>query len=125
MIRKMFFDLVFFIFIISIFICAFGVVTQASMFSKNEWNFQLLKKIINNAYWPIYGDTKILEDVERTSCDSNDDDCRIPHPVGAIFSYIATMIYMLIANVLLLNLLIAMFRFKFIFIITNLNKFKI
>ncbi len=108
----MFLDLLFFIFIIAIFICAFGVVTHASMFSNNEWNFKLLKKIIDKAYWPIYGDTSILEDVGRTVCDDNDSECQIPHPIGATFSYIATMLYMLTANVLLLNLLIAMFRLK-------------
>ena len=106
----MFFDLFFFIFIVAIFICAFGVVSQASMFSNNEWNFSLLKKIIDNAYWPIYGDTSILESISRSECDADDTNCQIPHPVGATFSYIATMLYMLTANVLLLNLLIAMFR---------------
>lgn len=82
------------------------------MFSKNEWDLKLVKKIIDNAYWPIYGDTGILENIERTVCDANDSECQVPHPVGATFSYIMTIIYMLIANVLLLNLLIAMFRYK-------------
>lgn len=113
MIRKMLLDLTFFIFIIAIFICAFGVTTHAAMFPKNKLNFSLIRKIFDKAYWAIYGDTRILDDIERVKCDDDDDiDCQIPEPTGTIFAYIATMAYMIIANVLLMNLLIAMFRYE-------------
>ena len=49
---------------------------------------------------------KILD--ELNECSISDDAC--PETSGKVFSYIALMIYMIIANVLLINLLIAMFR---------------
>ena len=51
---------------------------------------------------------KIFDDFEKENCSSSDDEC--PESAGIAFSYIALMFYMLIANVLLINLLIAMFR---------------
>ena len=64
---------------------------------------------MNKAYWPIYGEMKIFDqDFENDDCSSSEQGC--PENSGVVFSYISLMIYMLIANVLLINLLIAMFR---------------
>ena len=52
---------------------------------------------------------KILDEInDCPKYDSDDDTC--PETSGIAFSYVALMIYMIIANVLLINLLIAMFR---------------
>ena len=48
------------------------------------------------------------QDFENDDCSSSEQGC--PENSGVVFSYISLMIYMLIANVLLINLLIAMFR---------------
>ena len=71
---------------------------------------KLLRSLIDKAYWPLYGEMTILEEINNPDdqCSAND---TCPETTGIYFSYIALMIYMLIANVLLLNLLIAMFRF--------------
>lgn len=110
MIRKMMVDLAFFIFIIMIFLCAFGVTIHGSMYDADTLNWSLIKKVFDTAYWPIHGDFKILEEIERKHCTSDDNECVIPNPLGSSLSYFALIIYVIIANILLLNLLIAMFR---------------
>ena len=69
---------------------------------------KLVKNILNKAYWNVYGNMKILDDFNQCDYDEND-----PHKCaeqsGIAFSFIALMIYLVIVNVLLINLLIAMF----------------
>ena len=67
---------------------------------------KLVRSLIDKAYWPLYGQMSILDEINE-HC-SDDGSC--PEKTGIYFSYVALMIYMLVANVLLLNLLIAMFR---------------
>jgi hypothetical protein len=55
---------------------------------------------------------KLLDEINVKS-ENCVEDKNCPDPYGAIFCYIALMFYMVIANVLLLNLLIAMFRLNF------------
>lgn len=66
---------------------------------------RLFQFIINNAYWPIYGEIKILDDLH------NEDETEPADPVGTGYSFILLMIYMIFVNILLVNLLIAMFRY--------------
>ncbi len=93
-------DLTFFMVVITIFICSFGVATQATLNPNNEMNLSLIKNIIEKSYWPIYGEMKLLEEINEPN-----ESCFIenscPEPKGAAFSYIALMIYMILANVLL------------------------
>lgn len=77
------------------------------MYPGNEMNLDLLKNLINKAYWPIYGDLGIMEELGK-NCTQSDTDC--PTKTGVTYSYFLLVIYMIIANVLLLNILIAMFR---------------
>jgi hypothetical protein len=64
---------------------------------------------------PIFGEMKILDEI------SDEENCvklgNCPQKSGVIFNYIGFMIYMIVVNVLLLNLLIAMFRLYLSFII--------
>ena len=100
--------MVFFIFIIAILVSSFGIITQSTLYPKNTFNFKLIKNIINKGYWPIYGEMKIFDDFEKENCNKHQDGCT--ESTGVEFSYIALMIYMLIANFLVIDLLIAMFR---------------
>ena len=79
----------------------------------NELNLELIINLINKAYWPIYGEMQILEEIMgRDEClKEQRDDC--PTQSGTYYSYIALVGYMVIANVLLINLLIAMFSSTF------------
>lgn len=112
MIKKMLRDLIFFISILAIFVCAYGVTTQATMYPNSELGYDLFVSIVNKAYWPLYGEIKILgDDIEGEIC--KDDPSKCPEQGGVIFSYLLLMVYMMISNVLLLNLLIAMFSSTF------------
>jgi hypothetical protein len=79
------------------------------MYSNNELNLQLVKKLVDKAYWPIFGELRILDEINMGECaaDSNE---ACPSKSGIIYSYIFLIVYIIIANVLLINLLIAMFR---------------
>ena len=133
MIQKMLRDLMFFISIIAIFVCLFGVTTQvkirffigylqnennfcnikikATLYPGNKLDLNLLRNMLNKAYWPIYGEMKILDELDDCVPDlAKNITC--PLSSGVAFSFIALMLYMLIANVLLVNLLIAMFRYR-------------
>ena len=52
---------------------------------------------------------KILEEINDEETCLQSGNC--PENSGVVFSYIGLMLYMIVVNVLLLNLLIAMFRF--------------
>ena len=62
------------------------------------------------AYWPIYGEMGILDTIKKDSCDEQNGEICLDSVTQAS-SFILLMIYMVIANVLLINLLIAMFRY--------------
>lgn len=98
----------FFVSIIAMFVSSFGVTTQATMYPGNKLSVQLFRNILNKAYWPIYGEMKLLDEMDDCP---NDESTTCPETSGIVFSFIALMIYMIVANVLLLNLLIAMFRY--------------
>jgi len=51
MIQKMIQDLMFFMSIIAIFVCAFGVTTQAMMHPGSQLGFKLIQSIVNKGYW--------------------------------------------------------------------------
>jgi len=80
---------------------------KATLYPGNKLNLDLLRSIFNKAYWPIYGEMKILDELDACTPDEH---TKCPETSGVAFSFIALMIYMVIANVLLINLLIAMFR---------------
>jgi hypothetical protein len=44
-------DLIFFLAILAIFVCLFCVTTQATLYPGNTFNIDLLKKLIDKAYW--------------------------------------------------------------------------
>jgi hypothetical protein len=89
-----------------IFVTAFGITTEAILSKKtSKLDFDLFRRIINHAYWPIFGDIGLLGTLE---CEEESDKC--PDAIGASYTFVMLMIYMIIANVLLVNVLIAMFR---------------
>jgi hypothetical protein len=79
------------------------------MYSNNELNIQLIKQLIDKAYWPIFGELRILDEINVSHCDADSANA-CPSKTGIVYSYIFLIVYIIIANVLLINLLIAMFR---------------
>ena len=73
---------------------------------------KLIRQVIDRGYWPIYGELKLLDEIEKIedenrACLPQDGSCT--EKVAITFSYVGLMIYMILGNVLLINLLIAMF----------------
>ena len=63
--------------------------------------------MLNKAYWPLYGQMKIIDEINEYDICA---DKFCPEKIGIYFSYIFLIVYMIAANILLINLLIAMFR---------------
>ena len=92
----------FFVIILGIFVVAFGVTTHATMYPETEFSWDIFSSLINKAYWPIYGEMKILsEDIGGENC--ADDPSKCAQQSGATYSFVALMFYMIIANVLLVS----------------------
>ncbi|CAD5115014.1 DgyrCDS4036 [Dimorphilus gyrociliatus] len=113
MIRRMLTDLLFFIAILLVFIVTYGVASHALLFPNTPASWSLLKNVIYIPYWQMYGDL-FLDHVE-----GNSDNCNStigsdnPCPKKSVLAVVLFAIYMVITNVLLLNLLIAMFANTF------------
>ena len=98
--------------VLAIFMNAFGVVFQTIVKPENFELISILKYFpdtINAAYWPIYAELKVLEDMNNASCSAKEKPCM--DIFSNIFIYLLFMVYILFGHVLLLNLIIAMFRF--------------
>ena len=83
---------------------------KATLYPGQKLSFSLIQKIVHKAYWPIYGEIRILEEISEIDHDKCREEGNCPEESGVYFSYVALIIYMGIANILLVNLLIAMFR---------------
>jgi hypothetical protein len=103
--------LLYFLIIISTFVLAFGVSLQAIIFPGDTFTPKIFIEILNIAYWPIYGEISILGAINNETCLKSGS---TKPPCLDSFTYVASymmlMLYMVIASVLLINLLIAMFR---------------
>jgi hypothetical protein len=103
-----------FLILLLLFMNAFGVVYQAIVKPENFEIGSILiyfKEYIDVSYWPIYGELSILQDINNRTCITNEDSSCIDN-VSHVFIYLLLMLYMVIGHVLLLNLIIAIFRFK-------------
>jgi len=76
---------------------AYGVSTIAVTKPGTEFGGELLKSIADLAFWQLFGE--ITFDLNTSSLEIE----------GFVFGYLYTMLYFLAANILLMNLLVAMF----------------
>jgi len=103
MIGNMIRDLMFFIIIMVIFMFAYGVSTIAVTRPGTEFGGGLLKSITDISFWQLFGE--ITFDINNNNC--NGTNCLAEE--SFIFGYLYTMLYFVVANILLMNLLVAMF----------------
>ncbi|XP_077980206.1 transient receptor potential cation channel subfamily M member-like 2 [Glandiceps talaboti] len=118
MILKMLNDLLYFLFILVVFIVGFGVANEAILYPNMNRQVYLIFKSIYKPYWQLYGEL-FLEEIEglidNETCYEDPrymDTC----PQVDDYRWVAptlTAIYLLITNILLINLLIAMFSYTF------------
>jgi len=119
MIMKMSFELGAFIFIMAVFFFAFGVSTQSLLYHNMPLDRNLIKNVFFPAYFVIGGEYYTAESILTAStCEVKDknrdqtdvysrDDC--PDRVGADVTLFIYTFYMIFLNILLTNLLIAIF----------------
>jgi hypothetical protein len=58
-------DLKFFMIMLTVFILAFGISSYSLIYGVQEFNWDLPRRIINLAYWQIFGELNALESFER------------------------------------------------------------
>ena len=68
-------------------------------------NKEFVKHLIKLVYWPIYGEMTFREIAEHEEADFSAE--------KMFYGYVSTMIYVCLANILLLNIVIAMFSNTF------------
>ena len=112
-------ELMFFAFIVLVFIFAYGVSTQSLMYHNQQLNIDLFKNIFFGAYFVIggeYFEREKLMEVDQCVPQNQDytltdqysqEDC--PEPYGAKVSLGLLVGYLMLLNILLVNLLIAIF----------------
>ncbi|XP_077979889.1 transient receptor potential cation channel subfamily M member-like 2 [Glandiceps talaboti] len=118
MIYKMLHDLSHFLFILVIFMLGFGIATEAILYPNMKPRFEILVKSLYRPYWQLYGELFLDEIEGLIDNDTCHTDPRYLNTCPQVEEYrwvapTLTAIYVLISNVLLMNLLIAMFSFTF------------
>ncbi|CAH1244056.1 TRPM8 [Branchiostoma lanceolatum] len=98
MIREMLQDLLIFLSLMVVFVLAFGVVRLALLSPNSPLSWKLFVDVVRVPYWLIYA--QLLTDPEG-------------HVAGPWLVSILQAAYVLVTNVLLINLLIAMFNYTF------------
>ncbi|XP_069615725.1 transient receptor potential cation channel subfamily M member 2-like [Ranitomeya imitator] len=124
--RRMVKDIFFFLFLLAIWIVAYGVAKQAILTTNEERLYWIFRNVIYGPYLTLFGQIPSEVDslnFDPTKCSQNGSDPDLPKCVyndgngKALFPEWLTIIlmclYLLLANILLLNLLIAMFSYTF------------
>ncbi|XP_069654130.1 transient receptor potential cation channel subfamily M member 1 isoform X5 [Haliaeetus albicilla] len=128
MIGKMMIDMLYFVVIMLVVLMSFGVARQAILHPDEEPSWRLARNIFYMPYWMIYGEV-FADQIDRKSrihiyameinppCGDNlydDDGKRLPPCIpGAWLTPAIMACYLLVANILLVNLLIAVFNNTF------------
>ncbi|KAK7112164.1 hypothetical protein V1264_011657 [Littorina saxatilis] len=119
MIRKMLTDLMFFFFILLVFVVSFGVAYHANMFPQAPPSWSILVNVLYFPYFQMYGEL-FLENLKGDDVDGctrnetiwrEDPFKRCPSETAVVPILLA--VYMILTNILLVNLLIAMFSYTF------------
>ncbi|XP_070551223.1 transient receptor potential cation channel subfamily M member 1-like [Ptychodera flava] len=118
MIIKMMKDLGLFLFILIIFVASFGIAREALSNPNMKPHILLMFQSLYKPYWQLYGELFLEEDEVAVENATLHGDVRSVNICTLIdghgwISTTLTAIYMLISNILLINLLIAMFSFTF------------
>ncbi|XP_068092449.1 transient receptor potential cation channel subfamily M member 3 isoform X8 [Hyperolius riggenbachi] len=117
MIGKMMIDMMYFVIIMLVVLMSFGVARQAILYPSEEPSWKLAKNIFYMPYWMIYGE--VFADQIDPPCGYNEtteDGKIVQHPPCKTGAWIVPAImacYLLVANILLVNLLIAVFNNTF------------
>ncbi|KAL4228805.1 Transient receptor putative cation channel subfamily M member 2 [Mactra antiquata] len=119
MIGRMVQDLMYFLVILMVFVISYAIASHSILYPNSPVRWSTAIDVIKKSYWNIYGEL-FLEEIQGSSDCTSDEMLwingtypRCPTDTGKVFVPILMGVYMLLANVLLLNLLIAMFSYTF------------
>ncbi|XP_041034139.1 transient receptor potential cation channel subfamily M member 1-like [Carcharodon carcharias] len=131
MIGKMMVDMLYFVVIMLVVLMSFGVSRQAILHPDEEPSWRLARNIFYMPYWMIYGEV-FADQIDLYAMEINppcgenlfdDDGKRLPPCIPGAWIIPAIMAcYLLVANVLLVNLLIAVFNNTFLEVISISNQ---
>ncbi|CAO2614345.1 Transient receptor potential cation channel subfamily M member 1 [Lemmus lemmus] len=115
MIGKMMIDMLYFVVIMLVVLMSFGVARQAILHPEEKPSWKLARNIFYMPYWMIYGE--VFADQIDPPCGENlydEEGKRLPPCIpGAWLTPALMACYLLVANILLVNLLIAVFNNTF------------
>ncbi|XP_037688791.1 transient receptor potential cation channel subfamily M member 1 [Choloepus didactylus] len=122
MIGKMMIDMLYFVVIMLVVLMSFGVARQAILHPDEEPSWRLARNIFYMPYWMIYGEV-FADQIDLYAMEINppcgenlydEDGKRLPPCIpGAWLTPALMACYLLVANILLVNLLIAVFNNTF------------
>ncbi|XP_037831853.1 transient receptor potential cation channel subfamily M member 2 [Kryptolebias marmoratus] len=136
-VRKMMMDMFFFLFLLSIWVVAYGVATQGILIDNEDRLNWVVRGVVYEPYLIIFGQFPAYVDITGAVFDINTCDVNGTNPLKpkcprlnenytAAFpewlTIIMLCVYLLFANILLLNLLIAIFNFTFQEVQDNTDK---
>ena len=111
--------MMYFVVLLGVVLIAFGVCRQSILYPNNEWDVGLIREIFFQPYFMLYGEVFAPEInppcnpdcVEYGQCgEAPDGTLLVPCHVGRWVTPIVMTAYLLVANILLINLLIAIFN---------------
>ncbi|XP_063414557.1 transient receptor potential cation channel subfamily M member-like 2 isoform X1 [Mytilus trossulus] len=118
MIGRMLGDLGFFIALYALFLISFGIMYQAILFPNSTSSpWQLIKDVVYLPYWQLYGELNLeqIEGDKPTNCTSNRQlyTSGTRCPIKNQFNALLPAVYLILTNILLVNIIIAMFSRTF------------
>lgn len=108
MIKRMLADVMMWLCLLLVFVCSYGVFRQALFFANKEPYWGVINDLFYKPYWHVYGELFVDQEVEQGKLTTGE----IPLHDGEHLKWIHRIFmggYLLITNVLLINLLIAIF----------------
>ncbi|RNA09709.1 transient receptor potential cation channel subfamily M member 3 isoform X26 [Brachionus plicatilis] len=105
-------QLAYFMLIVLVFMFAFGISSTALMFENSELNINLVKNVFLPGYFMIGGEYYTLEEIMSAAsgtCTDTEVYEKCPDEIGASVALALYIIYLIFLNILLVNLLIAIF----------------
>ncbi|XP_038076672.1 transient receptor potential cation channel subfamily M member-like 2 isoform X3 [Patiria miniata] len=117
MIQRMMIDLLFFLCILLVFLLGFGIASQAILQPNSSSFVDIARGVFYKPYFQIFGELFLEDILENVGCvaagNATPESGVYPCPVTAAIGTLLLFFYMMLSNVLLLNLLIAMFSYTF------------
>ncbi|XP_048577809.1 transient receptor potential cation channel subfamily M member 7 isoform X2 [Nematostella vectensis] len=121
MIGRMTVDMIYFLLIMVIFLLAYGVAQQAILFPNQPPSWAIISHIFFRPYFQIYGELFITDPIQLDNRTTAFSTPAFDAYSGTITTCILAF-YILVANILLLNLLIAIFNNTFSDVQANSNQ---